>query len=289
MDKNKLNYFISAARHLNFTKAAEDCHVVQGTISKQIASIEDELGVKLFIRKGQTLSLTPAGQKLLDDSNDYIEQYDAIENSLKGLRFVFDDSLKTAVGTMEHPLIIEPMRKFHADHSNVEMIFSTYSYGRMVAHFRNDTLDIGICHDICADKMFDMKRIPVYSGNWNIVAHPDHPYWNMSEDARSVLYEQNIVSITGGEYDVVYRHLNNNPDFRHRRFIFSNALISMVSLIESGYGIGILPPFFDISKWYTTLRVEKMVHNPVTTGFSLVYNPRKQKMSVIEKFLQYYK
>ena len=73
MDKNKLNYFISAARHLNFTKAAEDCHVVQGTISKQIASIEDELGVKLFIRKGQTLSLTPAGQKLLDDSNDYIE------------------------------------------------------------------------------------------------------------------------------------------------------------------------------------------------------------------------
>ncbi|MBQ7093299.1 MAG: hypothetical protein IJN84_02195, partial [Clostridia bacterium] len=62
----------------------------------------------------------------------------------------------------------------------------------------------------------------------------------------------------------------------------------MVSLIESGYGIGILPPFFDTSKWYTTLRVEKMVHNPVTTGFSLVYNPRKQKMSVIEKFLQYY-
>lgn len=289
MDKNKLNYFISAARHLNFTKAAEDCHVVQGTISKQIASIEDELGVKLFIRKGQTLSLTPAGQKLLDDSNDYIEQYDAIDNSLRKLRFVFDDSLKVAVGTMEHSLIIEPMRKFYKDHTNVEMIFSTYTYGRMVGHFRNDTLDIGICHDMCAEKMFEMKRIPVYSGNWNIVAHPDHPYWSMSEDSRAVLYDQNIISITGGEYDAAFRHINDNKNFNHKQFIFSNALVSMVSLIESGYGIGILPAFIANSRWYAFLRFEEMKYNPVTTGFSLVYNPRKTKIPVIEKFLQYYK
>jgi predicted transcriptional regulator len=65
MDELKLYYFRSVCRHLSFTRAAKACNVVQSTISKQIAALEDELGVKLFHRQNKGIQLTPAGRRLL--------------------------------------------------------------------------------------------------------------------------------------------------------------------------------------------------------------------------------
>lgn len=286
MDKVKLKYFISAASHLSFTKAAEDCHVVQGTISKQIASIEEELGVRLFIRKGQTLELTPAGAQLMRDSNDYMEQYLAIENSLSRLHLLYSDSLRLAVGTMEHPLITAPMTYFHNNHPDINLLFSTYTYARMAAHFRNGTLDIGICCNTCADTIVGMGKIPVSSGSWLICAPHDSPFWDKSPDDRAHLRAQNIISVPGSnDYDTVMHHLNSG-DFEHKSFTHTNALISLLALVESGYGIGILPPFYKDK--YPELRKEVMTYNPITTGFSCVYNPRKANIATIEMFLEYY-
>ena len=46
MEIRNLRYFLSAARNLNFTKAAEECHIVQSAMTQQIAALEGELGVK---------------------------------------------------------------------------------------------------------------------------------------------------------------------------------------------------------------------------------------------------
>lgn len=45
---NKLVYFISVAENLNFTKAAQECHLAQPAISQQINSLEHEIGFQLF-------------------------------------------------------------------------------------------------------------------------------------------------------------------------------------------------------------------------------------------------
>jgi len=63
----KLDYFIAAAKHCNFTKAARDCGVAQSAISQQVAALEQDLGCKLFERNGRSVSLTPQGQALYRD------------------------------------------------------------------------------------------------------------------------------------------------------------------------------------------------------------------------------
>lgn len=59
---NALRAFESAARHLSFTRAAEELFVTQAAISHQIKSLEDFLSMKLFLRKNRTLLLTEEGQ-----------------------------------------------------------------------------------------------------------------------------------------------------------------------------------------------------------------------------------
>jgi LysR family glycine cleavage system transcriptional activator len=59
-----LRVFAVAARHLSFTKAAEELHLTQSAISHRIRALEDEMGVLLFNRLARRLALTPAGQEL---------------------------------------------------------------------------------------------------------------------------------------------------------------------------------------------------------------------------------
>lgn len=65
-------YFISVAKHLNFTKAANELFVTQPTVSNQIAKLEEEVGVKLFISDKQAVYLTPAGKALLKEAENIL-------------------------------------------------------------------------------------------------------------------------------------------------------------------------------------------------------------------------
>lgn len=59
-----LRAFESAARHLNFTKAANELHVTQSALSQRVGALEDELGFPLFIRRARQIELTPRGSAI---------------------------------------------------------------------------------------------------------------------------------------------------------------------------------------------------------------------------------
>ena len=59
MELRVLNYFVATAEELNMTRAAQKLLVSQPALSRQIADLEDELGVKLFNRRSRHLTLTP--------------------------------------------------------------------------------------------------------------------------------------------------------------------------------------------------------------------------------------
>src|SRR5246500_3480225 len=62
---NGLRAFEAAARHLSFTQAAAELNVTQTAISHQIRRLEEELGIRLFIRKNRALALAPKAQDYL--------------------------------------------------------------------------------------------------------------------------------------------------------------------------------------------------------------------------------
>lgn len=75
MNIHSLQYFCSVAKHLNFSKAAEECHIAQTAMSRSIAAMEDELGFRLFDRTRHHVELTPAGAYFLKEAAQIVEQY----------------------------------------------------------------------------------------------------------------------------------------------------------------------------------------------------------------------
>lgn len=78
MELRQLHYFFVLANLLNFSKAAEQLHITQPTLSQQITSMERELGKKLLIRNTRTVSLTQSGKQLLECAEPLVRALDDV-------------------------------------------------------------------------------------------------------------------------------------------------------------------------------------------------------------------
>ena len=85
MEIRTLRYFLAVAREENMTRAAEILHVTQPTLSKQLKSLEDELGKKLFTRHSFSIRLTDEGILLRNRAEDLISMADKIEQEFVSL------------------------------------------------------------------------------------------------------------------------------------------------------------------------------------------------------------
>ena len=65
MEMHQVRYFLSVARTLNFTKAADECHVSQPSLSRGIKKLEEELGGDLFRRERTLTHLTELGRLMV--------------------------------------------------------------------------------------------------------------------------------------------------------------------------------------------------------------------------------
>ena len=73
MELRVLNYFLAIAREENFTRAAQQLHVTQPTLSRQLMQLEEELGVQLFRRSNHSMALTEEGMLLRRRAQEIVD------------------------------------------------------------------------------------------------------------------------------------------------------------------------------------------------------------------------
>lgn len=79
-----LRGFHAAARHLSFTRAAQELFLTQSAVSHEIRTLEEQLGRPLFRRVNRTLELTPVGQELFNASDETLGKLDAVIERISG-------------------------------------------------------------------------------------------------------------------------------------------------------------------------------------------------------------
>ena len=98
MELRLLRYFLTVAKEQSFTKAAEQLHITQPTLSRQMAAFEEELGVTLFIRSGKKISLTEEGILLKRRALEILNLEEKTLEELKGKEDVVEGTITIGCG-----------------------------------------------------------------------------------------------------------------------------------------------------------------------------------------------
>ncbi|WP_298724494.1 transcriptional regulator GcvA [uncultured Ferrovibrio sp.] len=137
---NALRVFEAAARHLSFTKAAEELNVTQAAVSHQVKLLEEILGLALFRRYNRRLVLTEAGQAYLPALRDAFDLMDAATRRLsqqsgpKQLRI-------STLQSFAMRWLVPRAGRFSALHPDIDLMISTSS---QLVDFRRDDIDLAI-------------------------------------------------------------------------------------------------------------------------------------------------
>src|SRR5439155_20791665 len=83
MELRHLRYFAAVAAHGSFSRAANQLHLTQPALSRQVKSLEDEIGVALIVRGQNTISLTSAGEAFYEEAKDILARVDVAVRRIK--------------------------------------------------------------------------------------------------------------------------------------------------------------------------------------------------------------
>jgi LysR family transcriptional regulator, glycine cleavage system transcriptional activator len=137
---NGLRAFEAAARHLSFTQAASELNVTQTAISHQIRRLEEELGIRLFIRKNRALALTP-------QARDYLPGVRAAFNDLRlatdRLLRKDDDKVLTVstLASLAAKWLLPRLTAFQEAHPGIDVRITTST---ALVDFKNGDVDAAI-------------------------------------------------------------------------------------------------------------------------------------------------
>ncbi len=197
MELRVLNYFLAIAREENFTKAAQQLHVTQPTLSRQIADLEQELGVKLFVRSNHTIALTEDGmllkrraQEILSLADKTKQDFLQKDEALSGVISIGSGEFRS---TEYLAKIIAQFRKKYP-----KVTYEIYSGNAINIrdYIERGLLDIGLMSEPVDMRKYNFVNMPVKE-QWGLFVPDDSPLSTKERISPEDLKGLSIVTATG--------------------------------------------------------------------------------------------
>jgi DNA-binding transcriptional LysR family regulator len=145
MDLNKLRYFQQIARMKSFTRAATELHVAQPALSKQMAKLEKEFGVKLFNRIGRKTELTDAGRILFYHINRTLDQFDRAKAEIRENSRLGRGELRLgSLNSISDYILPTILTNFVGQYPNIDVLLETGSLDTLTAQVLENKLEAAI-------------------------------------------------------------------------------------------------------------------------------------------------
>ncbi|MEU6424012.1 LysR family transcriptional regulator [Streptomyces spiralis] len=141
LDLRKLRYFVAVAEELHFGRAAERLHIAQPVLSRQIRSLEDDLGTEIFVRDRRGTLLTPAGEQLLEDAVPLLASADAL---VRRVKTAAQGTPTLTIGFMPGITVTPATAVFTTRHPDVNVRLLRTSWHDQVEVLLDGRADVGV-------------------------------------------------------------------------------------------------------------------------------------------------
>ena len=175
MELSQLAYFRAVARTEHFTRAAEELHITQPSLSKAIANLEGELGVPLFDREGKRVRLNPYGAAFLERVEQILSLTDEAVFFIRDMKEGERGHVRIGSSfpiTPPSPVYYYQYSFFQA-HPQVALSLSVRAGGQIESLLEQRELDFGI--SLCPASRAGITSRPLYTDKLGIIVGPGHP------------------------------------------------------------------------------------------------------------------
>ncbi|MFI6769350.1 transcriptional regulator CynR [Streptomyces sp. NPDC050355] len=145
LELRHLRYLLAVAEHGSFTRAAEDLHISQPTLSQQVKQLERTVGVQLLDRTGRTVRLTDAGEVYVHHAQRALRDLAAAERAVLDVSDLSRGHLRLAATPTFTAYLIGPLvAELHARHPGITLDVKEMTQDRIASRLLADELDLGI-------------------------------------------------------------------------------------------------------------------------------------------------
>lgn len=175
MEIRILKYFLAVAREMSISAAADDLHITQPTLSRQIMDLEKELGAQLIVRSSKRLSLTPDGMRLKKRAEEIISLADktAAEFS-SGVSHVGGDVYIGGGETDAMRMLVRIAAQLHDEHSDIHFHIFSGDRDDITDKLDKGIFDFGVFVEPADVSKYEYIRLPAVD-KWGILMRADSP------------------------------------------------------------------------------------------------------------------
>lgn len=263
MNLEQLGSFVEVARVGNFTRAAEQLHLTQPSLSRQISALEHDLGAELFHRARAGSSLTAAGESLLPLARRMLADADSARRELAELAGLRRGTVRLgATPTLCISLVAEVLSVFHAAHPHVELHLSEQGSRALLDELEAGEIDIALITTSDAPAAEHLTVTPLLTEQLVVVSSAAAPPLTPRDAIGLVAVGELPQIVLGSSYD-----LRSTTDAAFRAAAVTPNVVlegaqmdAVLRFVELGLGVAIVPAMVLIDRpQLRSVRLERPV------------------------------
>lgn len=237
----QLRYLVALSEHLNFTRAAEACFVTQSTLSAGLKELEDLLGAKLVERDRQRVLITPLGEDIARRARDILaaeqELVEAARAARDPLSGIFNLGVIPTVAPFLLPAFLQRLRERHP---TARIALYEGLTANLLVRLEAGKLHAALIALPYATEGLEVQ--PLFDDPLWLVGSKDDPAIDCKRPELTPALEERLLLLEEGHCLREHAlHACNTPELRSARSLEATSLLTLVQMIDSGLGVGLVP------------------------------------------------
>lgn len=286
MEMHQVRYFLAVARQLNFTRAAEECHVAQPSLTRAIKQLEDELGGELFRRERNLTHLSELGQRMLPLMQQCYDSAQAAKQVASSIKKGALAPLSIALPiTVNIELMLPFLKELVRAMPGLNLKFVRGTSGDITEHLKKGSADLAVASKL-PEAWDRLESWPLFTENYRLLVARTHRFSGETSIAPHELHEERLICrpycedfergnafLSAQGIDVPGAHnAGSDNDF--------------VALLTAGLGVGFAPESSATSSELAVLDVEGFEMQRTVFAYAVAGRQRSMAASTLIKMLR---
>lgn len=241
METQQLRYVVAVARSGNFSRAAEQCHVAQPSLSQQIQKLEEELEERLFIRLARQAKLTAAGERFIARAVRILEEMDTAQREARGAKELIHGRVVLGVLPTIAPYFLpQVIPDFSIHFPGIEIVVHEDTTARLLQLIVACELDMAIVSLPIRDDRFEVAEL--FEEDLLLALPPGHALARRKKISLADLDGEPFILMKEGHClgDQVLKFCVKR-DFHPQVSCRSTQIETIQALVKVGMGISLIP------------------------------------------------